>query len=99
MKVEFLSIAELEFANAVEYYNEQSEGLGYKFAAEVKRTLERIVQFPEAWTSLSKRARRCRTNRFPYGLIYQRRSDKILIVYIMHLHRDPDTWRARINDL
>ncbi len=42
-------MAELEFAEAVEYYNQESEGLGFKFAAEVKRTLERIVQFPKAW--------------------------------------------------
>jgi len=36
VKIEFLSIAELEFADAVEYYNQQSEGLGFEFAAEVK---------------------------------------------------------------
>lgn len=51
MKVEFLSVAELEFAEAVEYYNHESEGLGFKFAAEVKRT----IQFTRAWTPLSKR--------------------------------------------
>lgn len=70
MRVEFLSIAEGEFAQAVDYYNEQSEGLGYEFALEAKRTLERIVQFPEAWSLLSPRTRRCRMNRFPYGIIF-----------------------------
>lgn len=33
MGVEHLSIAEVELAEAVAYYNEQSEGLGYEFAA------------------------------------------------------------------
>ncbi|MFQ5641650.1 MAG: type II toxin-antitoxin system RelE/ParE family toxin [bacterium] len=98
MKVDFLSAAEAEFVEAVEYYNQQSEGLGFKFAAEVKRTLERIVQYPEAWTPLSKRTRQCRTNRFPYGIIYQNRSDKILIVSIMHLHRHPDSWKSRVDN-
>ncbi len=97
MKVEFLSVAEREFAEAVEYYNQESEGLGFKFAAEVKRTLERIVQFPKAWTPLSERTRRCRTNRFKYGVIYQIREDKILIVAIMHLNRDPDSWKSRVS--
>ncbi len=97
MKVEFLSVAELEFAEAVEYYNQESEGLGFKFAAEVKRTLERIVQFPNAWAPLSKRTRRCRTNRFKYGVIYQIRPNKILIVAIMHLNRDPDSWKSRVS--
>lgn len=96
MKLEFLAPAEAEFANVIAYYNKQSEGLGFEFASEVKRTLERIVQFPEAWHSLSKRTRRCRTNRFPYGVIYQVRAEIILIVAIMHLSREPKTWKSRL---
>jgi len=69
MIVDFLQPAEAELADAVTYYNQQSEGLGYEFAAEVKRTLGRIIQYPDAWSALSARTRRCRTNRFAYGLI------------------------------
>lgn len=98
MKIELLAAAESELEEAIEYYNQQSEGLGLEFAAEVKRTLERILQYPEAWAPLSKRTRRCRTKRFPYGVIYQIRSDKILVVAIMHLHRDPETWKLRIKN-
>jgi len=48
MKAEILAAAEVDLLNAVSYYNEQSEGLGYEFAAEVKQTLARILQFPDA---------------------------------------------------
>ncbi len=48
MKIEFLPPARTELTDAISYYNLQSEGLGYEFAAEVKRTLERIVQYPDA---------------------------------------------------
>jgi len=96
MTVEFLAPAEAELRAAVEYYNEQSEGLGYEFAAEVKRTVTRILEYPEAWTALSNRTRRCRTNRFPYGIIYQVRGELLLIVGVMHLRRHPETWRSRV---
>ena len=96
MLVEFLEAAEAEFIEAVDYYNEQSEGLGYEFAAEVKRTIGRTLQYPDAWPKLSARTRRCRTHRFPYGIVYQVREDRILIVAVMHLHRHPETWKSRV---
>jgi len=98
MNIVFLAAAETELLDAVAYYNTQSEGLGYEFASEVKRTIERIVQYPEAWFHLSKRTRRCRTNRFPYGVIYQVRSETLLIVAVMHLGRNPQSWRDRIKN-
>ena len=35
MKIEFLPPASAELMDAISYYNMQSEGLGYEFAAEV----------------------------------------------------------------
>ena len=96
MEIIFLPVARVELADAISYYNSQSEGLGYEFAAEVKRTLERIVQYPDAWSKLSKRTHRCRTNRFPYGIIYQIRKEILLIVAVMHLSREPETWKSRL---
>jgi hypothetical protein len=98
MNITFIAPAEAELLDAVAYYNMQSEGLGYEFAAEVKRTIERIIQYPEAWFQLSKRTRRCRTNRFPYGVIYQFKSETLLIVAVMHLSRNPQAWKGRVKD-
>jgi hypothetical protein len=96
MNIDFLDSAKAEFVETIAYYNEQSEGLGYEFAVEVKRTIGRIVQYPKAWAPLSKRTRRCRANRSPYGIIYQVRDDTILIIGVMHLHRHPETWQSRL---
>lgn len=96
MKVEFLDPARRELIEAIAYYNNESEGLGYRFAAAVRRTISRITQHPHAWTPLSERTRRCRTNGFPYGIIYQIREDTILVVAVMHLHRDPEYWKSRL---
>ena len=96
MEIDFLPPAKSELTEAISYYNAQSEGLGYEFAAEMKRTLERILQYPDAWSKISNRTRRCRTNRFPYGVIYQVRKETLLIVAVMHLSREPETWKSRL---
>ena len=98
MTVRILSCAEQEFVEAVEYYNDQCPGLGYEFAAEVVKALERIRSFPDAWPAFSTRARRCLVSRFPYGVIYQIRGSDVLVVGIMHLKRDPKPWQDRLAD-
>ena len=95
MNILILSFAEEEFAEAVDYYNEQCSGLGYEFAAEVKRAFDRIKVFPEAWQLFSGRTRRCLLNRFPYGVLYRVDRDAIHVAAIMHLNRDPKNWRLR----
>ena len=98
MKVTFLPPAEQELADAVDYYEAQKSGLGFEFFEEVWAAIERIERHPSAWQAVSRNARRCRTHRFPYGVIYQMREgdDEILIVAVAHLHRKPDYWRKRV---
>lgn len=94
--VKFLQAAENELYEAIIFYNVRSNGLGFEFSDEVKSTIQRIKKNPEAWAPLSKRTRRCQTDRFPYGIIYQLREDTILIISVMHLRRNPKVWRERI---
>ena len=96
MDVVFLAPAQAELAEAVVYYNAQREGLGEEFAEEVQHTIARIIEYPEAWSLLSRRTRRCPTKRFPYGVIYQVLDDTLLIIAVMHLHRAPHAWRSRL---
>ena len=95
MNVTFLEAAQVEFEQATAYYNQESPGLGFEFADEVFRSIERVCLNPEAWQSLSNNTRRCITRRFPYGVVYQILPDQILILAIMHLHLHPDSWRDR----
>jgi hypothetical protein len=95
MNIEFLTIAQKELDDAVAYYNYEQEGLGDRFLAEVVRAIKRIERFPQAWQLLTKNSHRCLINHFPYGIIYQFRKDKILIIAIANLHRKPDYWQSR----
>jgi plasmid stabilization system protein ParE len=96
MKLHILSCAEQEFAEAVDYYNGQCPGLGFEFAAEVRKCLERILQHPEAWPMFSARSRRCLADRFPYGLLYRVQGDCIVVGAIMHLRQHPRRWQERL---
>lgn len=48
MNVTFSKAAALELKDAVDYYNHQSEGLGFEFANEIKLTIERIASFVDS---------------------------------------------------
>ncbi len=96
MKISFLEAAQSEFDDATDYYEEQRAGLGFEFAKEVEQALERINHYPEAWSQLSSRVRRCIVNRFPYSAIYELRTEIIIIVAIQHHHQKPESWRSRV---
>jgi plasmid stabilization system protein ParE len=96
MNVKFLEAALAEFNETVSYYKTQKEGLGSEFSEQVQAAIQRIIEYPEAWSFISRRTRRCRTKQFPYGIVYQFRGDTLLIIAVMHLHREPESWRGRI---
>lgn len=95
MDIRFLQAAQYELDDSFDYYEQQSNGLGYDFLNEVLAAIKRIRYNPEAWTQISERTRRCLLNRFPFGVIYQIRDKEILIVAIAHLHRKPKYWKDR----
>ncbi|WP_041245460.1 type II toxin-antitoxin system RelE/ParE family toxin [Geotalea uraniireducens] len=94
MKIRFFPSAEAELQDAVNYFNSQCEGLGFEFAAEIQRTIERIISNPEAWTKLSVYCHRCRTKRFPHAVIYYIENNLLFVVSIMHMKREPNSWRT-----
>jgi plasmid stabilization system protein ParE len=65
MTFRILDPAENELREAIAYYEGQREGLGEEFAQEIDRTIQRIVNHPEAGTPLSENIRRGLTKRFP----------------------------------
>ena len=58
MNVRYLSIAEEELAQAIEYYESKETGLGLRFYTEYRSALKRVLVYPEAWFPLSENTRR-----------------------------------------
>jgi len=96
MKYSFHPQAEEELFEAIKYFEECKSGLGLEFSKEVFSTIQRIIHFPSAWPKFSENTRRCLTNRFPFGVIYQIIEQEIYIIAVMQLNREPDYWKSRI---
>jgi toxin ParE1/3/4 len=62
----------------------------------LEAAIDRILQNPNAWRVIAQDVRRCLTHTFPYGILYTIEPESILIVAVMHLHRQPGYWRDRI---
>lgn len=98
MKLRYHPRARVELNQATDYYEERRRGLGWEFLEEVQLTIRRILDFPNAWQRLSANTRRCSTNRFPFGVIYQVQSGEVRIIAIAHQKRRPGYWQSRLED-
>ncbi|AFM11755.1 type II toxin-antitoxin system RelE/ParE family toxin [Turneriella parva] len=98
MALEFLEPATFEVDEAFRFYEGQRSGLGLDFIFDLRACLERIVRYPNAWQPFELETRRCRLTKFPYAAVYAEEADLILIVAVMHLHREPGYWSDRIKN-
>jgi plasmid stabilization system protein ParE len=96
MPIVFHEEAHAEMIGAAEWYNRQQPNVGEGFLDEIDIVLERIAATPEAFGFFRGKVQYLRLHRFPYAVLYYRRTDNIFIVAVMHLHREPDYWIERI---
>ena len=96
MKPILLEAAQFDLDKGIDYYDQQRCGLGLEFAEEVELALERIEFYPEAWSRISRRVRRCLVHRFPYGVIYETRDDRLIVLAIQNFYRKPQHWKSRL---
>jgi toxin ParE1/3/4 len=76
-------------------YEEERSGLGDEFLVEAGRTVEAVLNLPEAYPTLHRDTRRALIRRFPYGLLYRTVGDTIVFVGCFHTSRDPLSWKER----
>jgi len=93
--VRFHSDAESEMVAAAAYYEAQQPDLGRRFLTAVQDAVNRVAVNPYLFPSVDLDVRRCITKTFPFGILFRDRPDAIVIMAVMHLHRDPDYWKTR----
>jgi plasmid stabilization system protein ParE len=92
----FHADAEEELRRAAESYESRSEGLGIRFLDDVEQGLAAIAESPLRWPVLSGQIRRYILRPFPYGLLYRELPHQVLVLAVMHLHREPGYWKSRL---
>ena len=99
MKILFAVEASKELDDAVNWYNEEKDGLGYDFVKIVDETILRIARYPYFNTEIRSGVYRALVKRFPFGVYYSvdDNSDTLYIYAIAHLHRKPMYWVKRIS--
>lgn len=88
--------AEAEMRAAAIWYEQRTKGLGFSFLDEVQVGVQCIAQDPAAWEVVAGPIRRYLLKRFPFAILYQVEAERIWILAVMHLRREPDYWRRRI---
>lgn len=85
-----------EFVDAVAYYEDCAPGLGMDLSREVHTAVQNVVDYPTLWPEIEGDVRRCLVHRFPYAVLYSIEPNGVFILAVMHLRRDPQYWKHRI---
>ena len=95
--------AEGDLYAAAAFYDDHIPGLGLDFLNEFEAAVDMILEHPLAnqlWPDIPPDLgiRRKLLHRFPYGLPYMRVDDRILVLAVAHLSRDPGYWLSRARE-
>lgn len=98
MTIRFVKEAELEFLEAISYYEDAQEGLGRRFKDEVDRCVLLVAERPETCRERVGGHRRINLRVFPYYLAYVLRRDVLWVLAVAHASRRPGYWFLRRRD-
>jgi len=93
--VVFRPQAERELFDAERWYEDRKPGLGIEFRAALDEVLARVRALPLGFPKAHGDKRRALVPRFPYGLYFALVRDQVVVVGIVHGHRDPAVWTSR----
>jgi len=88
--------AQMEFDDAIEWYERERRGLGHAFVLRVNEVLNRIRRTPEIHGRVFEDVRCTRVHRFPYSVYYRIQKDWIEVLSVFHAKRDPRDWQSRV---
>lgn len=88
--------AEDDFADALEFYRDESEALAGRLYDEIHRLIADICAAPRLYRVVAQPVRRHFGETFPYAVLYVEKPDHIIILAVAHFKRRPGYWRERL---
>lgn len=87
--------AEADLDEAAQWYEQRRAGLGVDLVVQVREALVRVERNPQIPPVVHAGIRRTSVQRFPYGVFYRLRDDRIEVIAVFHDRRDPSLWQRR----
>ena len=90
--------AQSDIDEAFVWYEEQSNGLGFRFIAALDDVIKAIIRNPYFASVLMQDVRSASLSVFPYEVLYvtDKSRQSVFILAVGHLHRKPGWFRQRL---
>lgn len=95
IKVDKKAIEDIK--NSRDWYNNQSEGLGNKFAQHTKSQIEKLKTNPFIASVRYENVRCLYTKKFPFLIHYivNEKANLVIILAVLHCSRNPEIWKIK----
>jgi toxin ParE1/3/4 len=87
-KIVFRRRAKNELEDAIEWYDEQRQGLGDEFLRCVEEAISKASQSPLSYAVAFQDVRRIAVRRFPYSVDYRPEEERLVVLAVHHHNRD-----------
>ncbi len=95
-KLVILPEAKRDLRQAIEWYERESEGLGYRFLDAVDHKFDAVLRNPEIHTIVHRQGRLVQVLPYPYQIVYSVTADQLVVFAVIHTSRDSSSWQNRL---
>jgi plasmid stabilization system protein ParE len=88
------ALTELKFA--LGWNLERNETAALKFASELDRAMDLVIEFSQRWPVGEHGTRKFVLRRFPFAVVYREKQAALQVLAIAQGHRRPGYWKNRL---
>jgi plasmid stabilization system protein ParE len=85
----------MEMIDAFGWYEKRVKGLGSEFILAADAAFQGILRHPNQNPVVYKTVRRALLRRFPHEIFYISEKDRVVVIAVFHVKRNPKHWQKR----